>query len=394
MCAMSWPSIRMRPRSTSWKRCSSASTVDLPPPDGPTSPVRWPGRDAQAEILEARGGRRDRRTRHPRRRRPCAAATSGTALGCSRSSCGCNRVAIASARRAMCCVTSTRATARSRVACSTVKPSVQTSTTSPRARPSALPQHDGPGEHRHGQHDGERPHAAGAVSRDRAGSCGAPASRGRRSGRSGCARGRWRRRSRTSGMLPITSPSRPRPRRPVGEIVMQGRAGRGQPEQSSMISAAIAVRAAAIGTLTTARKAMAPTVATQGGSTFQMNMIFDGEGRVRGRGDAAGQRSRQAIREIARRMAGEMAEEFAPQIAGHADEGMACDPAGQPPQQIVGGDQRDQQGEGEPDAVRVRSAPTSVSTRNFTPYCVLTEQPTAPSTASESRHARCGRRRT
>ena len=31
----------------------------------------------------------------------------------------------------MCCVTSTSATARSRVACSTVKPSVQTSTTSP-----------------------------------------------------------------------------------------------------------------------------------------------------------------------------------------------------------------------------------------------------------------------
>ncbi len=37
-----------------------------------------------------------------------------------------------------------------------------------------------------------------------------------------------------------------------------------------MISAEIAVRAAASGTLTTARKAMAPTVATQGGRTFQM----------------------------------------------------------------------------------------------------------------------------
>src|SRR5271168_483393 len=42
-----------------------------------------------------------------------------------------SNVASASAKRAICCVTSTRATARSRVALSTERPSVQTSTTSP-----------------------------------------------------------------------------------------------------------------------------------------------------------------------------------------------------------------------------------------------------------------------
>ena len=37
-------------------------------------------------------------------------------------------------------------------------------------------------------------------------------------------------------------------------------------------------------------------------------------------------------------------------------------------------------------------APASVSTRNLTPYCALTEQPTAPSTATRMaawRHGRC-----
>ena len=37
--------------------------------------------------------------------------------------------------------------------------------------------------------------------------------------------------------------------------------------------AAITASAAVIGRLTSARKAIAPTVATQGGSTFQMNMF-------------------------------------------------------------------------------------------------------------------------
>ena len=57
--------------------------------------------------------------------------TSGSASGWSRNSCGSSKVAMASLKRATCCVTSTRATAKSRVALNIQSPSVQTSTTSP-----------------------------------------------------------------------------------------------------------------------------------------------------------------------------------------------------------------------------------------------------------------------
>ena len=75
---------------------------------------------------------------------------------------------------------------------------------------------------------------------------------------------------------------------------------------------------------------------------------------IGGRGDAAGQHPRQPVREIARRMTREMAEQIAPQVAGDAHEGEARDPAGDTPEQVVGGDQADQQCKGEPDAMRSR----------------------------------------
>ena len=49
-------------------------------------------------------------------------------------------------------------------------------------------------------------------------------------------------------------------------------------------------------------------------------------------------------------MPGEMAKQVAPQITGNADESEICDPARKPPQQIVGGDQRCEQAESNPDA--------------------------------------------
>ena len=61
--------------------------------------------------------------------------TSGSASGWSRNSCGTKSVAIASVSRATCWVTSTSATARSRVAERMERPSVQTSTTSPVVAP-------------------------------------------------------------------------------------------------------------------------------------------------------------------------------------------------------------------------------------------------------------------
>ena len=69
---------------------------------------------------------------------------------------------------------------------------------------------------------------------------------------------------------------------------------------------------------------------------------------VRGRRDPARQGAGQPVGEIARRMAGQMTEQVAADIAGHPDKGLDPDPAREPPEQIVGRDQRDQQPECEP----------------------------------------------
>src|SRR5687768_7531790 len=51
-------------------------------------------------------------------------------------------------------------------------------------------------------------------------------------------------------------------------------------------------------------------------------------------------------------MAGQMAEQVAPQVAGDAHEGEARDPAGEPPEQIVGSDEANQEEKCQPDAMR------------------------------------------
>ena len=120
--------------------------------------------------------------------------------------------------------------------------------------------------------------------------------------------------------------------------------------------------------------------------------VLAGEHRVRRRGHAARQRAGQTVGEIARRMPGEMAEQIAPQIASHADKSIIRDPARHPPKQIVGGDQR-----AEEDETRSRGGAVpcdSMSTRNLTPYCVPTEQATAPITAARMTAWGHGRSRT
>ena len=79
--------------------------------------------------------------------------------------------------------------------------------------------------------------------------------------------------------------------------------------------------------------------------------VFDGEERVRGRGDAAGQHAGQTVGEIPWRMAHQMAEQIGPDVAGIGDDGPARDPPGDAPGQVVAGDQRDQQAKGEPNLV-------------------------------------------
>ena len=113
--------------------------------------------------------------------------------------------------------------------------------------------------------------------------------------------------------------------------------------------------------------------------------VLDLERGVGGGGDAAGQHARQAVGEKTRGMAGEMAEEFATHIACHLDEGLARDPARDAPQEIVGGHAQHENGEGKPETAAPPGPSDRMSTRNLTPYCVLTEQPRRPARTAGSR---------
>ena len=101
-----------------------------------------------------------------------------------------------------------------------------------------------------------------------------------------------------------------------------------------------------------ATKTMAVTVAAIGGSTFKTAMFST----VNTAFDVAvmrlAKRSRQTVREIAGSLTGQVTEQLAAQITGDADECRVRDPAGEPPQQVVGRDQRHQERERAPDAVR------------------------------------------
>ncbi len=76
--------------------------------------------------------------------------------------------------------------------------------------------------------------------------------------------------------------------------------------------------------------------------------VLDREHGVRGRRDPARQRAGQPVGKVARRMAAQVAEQIAANVPGHLDKGLDADPAREPPEQIVGRDQRDQQSECEP----------------------------------------------
>ena len=77
--------------------------------------------------------------------------------------------------------------------------------------------------------------------------------------------------------------------------------------------------------------------------------VLHGEHGIGGRGDPARQCAGEAIEEIARRVPREIPEEIPAQVARDADEGVARDPAGQTPEQVVSHDQGDEDSEGAPD---------------------------------------------
>ena len=88
--------------------------------------------------------------------------------------------------------------------------------------------------------------------------------------------------------------------------------------------------------------------------------------------------------EIARAVAGEMIEQLDADVAAHRDEGMRRGPAGDPPQDVVAGDQPEQYRRPRPTARSAAAdAVLSTSTRCFTAYWDPTLQSTAASTAAE-----------
>ena len=256
----------------------------------------------------------------------------------------------------MCWVTSTSATARSRVACRTVKPSVQTSTTSPAL---AWPRcHSTIAQASTATVSTMVSTACSRRSRSRYCRLRRRAVSSRPTVRSNRLCSRWMApKVRTSGMLPMTSASSPSTLAAlVGETVMQGRAARRELEQQQHDDGRDRREGRRHGHADDGEKGDGAQRRQAGRQDVPDEKILHCECGIRRRRDAARQRSRQSLGEIVRRMSGEMPEELAAQVAGDADEGIAGDPAGQAPQKIVGGDQRHQQREGEPDGAVGRAA--------------------------------------
>ena len=278
--------------------------------------------------------------------------TSGSASGWSRSSCGSSSVAIASVSRATCWVTSTSATARSRVALRIDRSERADQHDVAGGGAAVLPKHDRPGQQRDGQHHRDR-----GMSEPQLFEIAQAAS----------ARRQFPVDGRVEPVVLEAQPAkRPHQRHVVddidhlavdggglvGEIVMQRLAGGGQAEHRDHHDA---------GDHDQARRHRQADGSDQRdrrnrGDARRQHVpdehVFDREDRVRRRGDAAGQHSRQPVGKIARRMAGQVTEDVAAQIAGHSHKGEARGPAGDPPQEIVRGDQRHEENECQPYAAR------------------------------------------
>ena len=84
--------------------------------------------------------------------------------------------------------------------------------------------------------------------------------------------------------------------------------------------------------------------------------VFEAERRICGCGDAAGESSREVIAEITRAMPREVLEQVDAEVTADQDKGLGRDPAGEPPQQIVAGDERQQESDRRPQALTVGAA--------------------------------------
>ena len=134
----------------------------------------------------------------------------------------------------------------------------------------------------------------------------------------------------------------------VGKVVMQRPPGGGQAEHQAHHDAGEAGKAQSHRQADGANQRDRRDRRHAGRQHVPDEHVLGGENGVRGCGDAADQRAREAVGEIGRRMAHQVAEQIAAQVAADTDEGEIRDPARDPPQQIIGGDQRAEQEERRP----------------------------------------------
>ena len=263
---------------------------------------------------------------------------------------------MASVSRATCWVTSTSATARSRVALRMESPSVQTSTTSPVVASPRCHSDDRPGQQPDGQYHGDAGMddaqlfeiAKAAPARRQFPVDGSVKPVVLEAEAAECAHQRH--------VVDDIDHLAIDGRGLVGEVVVQRSAGSRQMEHRHDHRT---------GDHDQARRHRQAHGSNQGDRRNRRHAwrqhvpdehVFDREHRIRGRGDAAGQHARQAVRKIAWRVSGKMAENVAAQVPCHSHKGEARRPAGNPPQQIVGRDQRHEKNECQPYATRTGGA--------------------------------------
>ncbi len=84
--------------------------------------------------------------------------------------------------------------------------------------------------------------------------------------------------------------------------------------------------------------------------------VLGGIDRIRCCRDPAREHAGLFLGEVGGRVAAEIRKQVAPQIARHRDESVRADPAADPPQHVVGGDQADQDHEGGPERTGMAAA--------------------------------------
>ena len=230
----------------------------LPPPDGPTRPTRWPGARCRSRFVEHACGRRDSRSGR-RSNTTLARPHQRLRLRDDRAGRAGQQVASASESRAMCCVTSTSATARSRVACRTKSEGARPARRRRSSRRAATARSPRPA----GRRSARR--VTTACSRRSfsryAGCAAARTSRARAWRRSGGARAEAAEGAHERHVADHVDHLAVDGRRLVGEIVMQRLAGGGEAEHRDDDDTGDRGERSAIGRLMVGTKAMAPTVA-------------------------------------------------------------------------------------------------------------------------------------